>query len=300
MQNIISIANNFILKNGIKDLPLDLDGLIKICGSLGYKVRSYAQAKEAIQVLGMTDFMKYSAFTYREGAHKWVFFSDSLSVGTRNFVIAHEIGHIVLRHNYDGAVGYTEADTEQEHEANNFAYQLLAPLCVLKAKNIFDIDDIESYTLLDTRHAKVVHKALHNYRWQSREDELIKAYEPKPPKKHIYIPLILGLLAALLLAVSIFLRIRPDTQEPVETTTSIIDSLRGKLSQASETTYVEAAETQSTATSIAETETVYVTVHGERYHKQNCYHIKNKTTSALSISEAIEDGYTACKSCYRN
>ena len=300
MRNIIKLTNDFILDSGIHTLPLKIDDLSNICKALGYRLMSYQEAMPIIRKLGVERYTDYPAFTLAVGKGRLVLFDSTQSTSTRLFAIAHEIGHIVLKHNYQGVVGFTQADSAQEYEANAFAYQLLAPLCVLKSRNIFDIEDIESQTLLDTQRAKAIHKSLHNYHEQPRADELIKAYKPRQSKKRIYIPVILGVLAALLLAVSIFLRITPDTQEPTETTTSVIDSLRGKLQRATETAYAEKTEIPSTTISPNESETVYITAHGERYHKQNCYHIKNSTTiSDVPLSEAVEQGYTACKTCYK-
>ncbi len=299
MQNVIKITNDFILKHSIKDLPLDFNGLVKICGLLGYKVLSYSQAKDAIIAMGAESFTKYLAFARHTRSSKYVFFDDTLSVGMRNFAIAHEIGHIELQHNYIGNIGYTGADTVQEREANTFAYQLLAPLCVLRAMNISNIADIQSNTLLDKEQAKVILKALHQYKTQPRADELIKLYGIRFPQNHIGFSVVLILFCVALSIFSIFFCSLPETLESEETTSSFLSSLKQKqqaqLSPINETTPASEAVSES----IDQSETVYITRSGERYHKQNCYHIKNKTTSALSISEAIEDGYTACKSCYK-
>ena len=48
-----------------------------------------------------------------------------------------------------------------------------------------------------------------------------------------------------------------------------------------------------------QTETVYITRYGERYHKQNCSQIKNSIAFPTSLSEAVAEGYTPCKTCYK-
>ena len=45
---------------------------------------------------------------------------------------------------------------------------------------------------------------------------------------------------------------------------------------------------------------VYVTPHGEKYHRKNCRYIQNSTPSKISVSDAIDEGYTACKVCKPN
>lgn len=43
--------------------------------------------------------------------------------------------------------------------------------------------------------------------------------------------------------------------------------------------------------------TVYITPSGERYHRPDCYHIKNRTTLPLTIPEAEQFNKTPCKTC---
>lgn len=50
------------------------------------------------------------------------------------------------------------------------------------------------------------------------------------------------------------------------------------------------------APSVQEERTVYVTPTGEKYHKEYCRTIKNSKT-AISLSDAISQGYTACGVC---
>lgn len=42
--------------------------------------------------------------------------------------------------------------------------------------------------------------------------------------------------------------------------------------------------------------TVYITPHGKKYHLKDCRTIKN-TSTAISLKEAKEKGYTPCKVC---
>ena len=60
---------------------------------------------------------------------------------------------------------------------------------------------------------------------------------------------------------------------------------------------------QATTTSKQEdepqSETVYITKSGKRYHKPDCRHIVGRDVLEKTISEAEEDGYTPCKDCFR-
>ncbi len=53
------------------------------------------------------------------GDTKLILYRDGMQVGRRNFTIAHELGHLLLRH--------TSADTSAEREADCFAESLLIP-----------------------------------------------------------------------------------------------------------------------------------------------------------------------------
>ena len=50
----------------------------------------------------------------------------------------------------------------------------------------------------------------------------------------------------------------------------------------------------------AQTSNIIITVSGTKYHKSDCFHIKNKTnTIELSIEEAVNAGYESCKDCIK-
>lgn len=50
---------------------------------------------------------------------------------------------------------------------------------------------------------------------------------------------------------------------------------------------------------IANTSTVYVTDTGDKYHKQNCYHLKDRHITALDIDIAESIGKEPCKDCFK-
>ena len=62
------------------------------------------------------------------------------------------------------------------------------------------------------------------------------------------------------------------------------------------------ASPQATTTSKPEdepqSETVYITKSGKRYHKSGCRHIVGRDVIEKTIAEADEDGYTPCKDCF--
>ena len=48
----------------------------------------------------------------------------------------------------------------------------------------------------------------------------------------------------------------------------------------------------------AQSESVFVTKNGTKYHKADCYHIKDSDVIELTVYEAEEAGYEACKDCF--
>lgn len=49
---------------------------------------------------------------------------------------------------------------------------------------------------------------------------------------------------------------------------------------------------------VVQSESVFVTKNGTKYHKADCYHIKDSDVIELTVSEAEEAGYEACKDCF--
>ena len=89
-----------------------------ICRWLGIEV--YAQPCRAFGAL----------FLLREGRGV-LLVNSSLSQGRARFSIAHELGHLLLRHNPLGRIGEPR-DPDQERQADRFASELLMPESLLR------------------------------------------------------------------------------------------------------------------------------------------------------------------------
>lgn len=152
MENIIRIADDFAKQYKLT-LPLRLDTMKRLCDALGYKLLTYAEGAAILEKLPFDDYIHCPAFCTRVMDCNVVFYDDTCSVGTRLFSLAHEIGHIVLRHIATGALGYDASDTSQEREADAFAYALLAPLDALRAARVRTVKQIQRMTLLDRERA---------------------------------------------------------------------------------------------------------------------------------------------------
>jgi hypothetical protein len=56
-------------------------------------------------------------------------------------------------------------------------------------------------------------------------------------------------------------------------------------------------ENPTTVTAPTDNHTVYVTPNGAKYHEEGCVHL-GKNTRALSVEDAISEGYEPCKGCH--
>lgn len=129
-------------KNGIT-APLCMDDLMRICISIGAELVSYKSGKVLIQQLRQDQNTKYDAFTFRQDDTVIIFFRDELSTPDKLHAIAHEIGHIVLQHIYNGTLGFSSVEAPQEREANLFAYELVIPSLVIRACGCQTDEDIK-------------------------------------------------------------------------------------------------------------------------------------------------------------
>lgn len=129
-------------KNGVT-APLCLEDLTRICVSIGSELVSYKSGEVLIQQLGQEQNTKYDAFTFRQDDTVIIFFRDELSTPDKLHAIAHEIGHIVLQHIYNGSLGFSTVEAPQEQEANLFAYELVIPSLVIRACGCQTDEDIK-------------------------------------------------------------------------------------------------------------------------------------------------------------
>jgi len=96
---------------------------------------------------------EYGASIYRNG-HWIIVYDDTLPAPQSRIVLAHELGHILLGHEYKYAdMRFSEKGTGSrkikcENEADMFAIRLLAPACVLHELGALNADRIESLCLI--------------------------------------------------------------------------------------------------------------------------------------------------------
>ena len=135
MDHIKEFANQLLLDNKITALPISADDIIRILNKAHFTVLSFYQATDLIKQMRLEDSLTCDALTIRCAQIKAVLYRDHLPVGEKCFVLAHELGHILLGHISEGISTFHAADANitQETEADAFAYAFLAPTAVLRA-----------------------------------------------------------------------------------------------------------------------------------------------------------------------
>lgn len=324
-ENIIRLANDFILKYKIDALPLHIDDFQKLCDTLGYDLLSFSGAAALAKAMNLEKCFERPAFLIcRSNCHA-VCFDERQSVGTRLFALAHEIGHIALKHEIpaSGTLCCSDTDTVTEAEANTFAYALTAPLAVLHDRKVRSVEQIQRETLLDEKQAAQVCLMLASYRPAAHDAVIVRQYKKRQAfftrREKIILPVACAAVIVSLAVAQLTVQPKPSgkpADRPAESThdTSFLAHLRDSITTTASTSQstAEASEPTVATTSAAlselttelatepeQTETVYITRYGERYHKQNCSQIKNSIAFPTSLSEAVAEGYTPCKTCYK-
>lgn len=155
-------AWKILLRHHISSLPVDV---FDLCKKSGVLLRTYKEGYTTIQSFGLGRHMKNDGFTAKINGRYIIFYDDTVCPTSRmKFTIAHEIGHIAMRHVSDSATVWNrseeQAPNRQETQANVFASRLLAPACVLMELNIHTVDELQEVTGLSCLAAKIRLKRL--------------------------------------------------------------------------------------------------------------------------------------------
>lgn len=264
-RNIIRLTNDYIVQQKVYILPVTAERLRALLSKQGFKLWSYVEGKDIIDKYDLHGELKYDAFTI-SGDLNVVFYNDELSVSQRLFSIAHELGHIVLGHVPQGIRNKNnKIKNEQELEADAFAYQLLAPICVLKHFNIDTVNKIQTETLLDEKAAQIVAKRLNTIDDTYKQELIVRKINKQKRKRTLTVITVIAFI--LILIAGIYF---------------IINSSLNNVSN----------------------QHVYITPTGEKYHKEGCYHLYSdnhlkEDVTMIPLSECISKGYDACSNCFQ-
>lgn len=283
-------AVQLLISNNISRLPITTQTIEQILTSKGWTIITYDIQNnshvELTKKIGVYDIAKKEkAFTYYNTDNKKiVFIRTGLSNNNRRLLLAHELGHIELSHLSEFAVlGYKPfglIDDEQEDEANEFALEFLAPICVLSKLHMTNIKTISSVTLLDTKQSRLVYDAVKNHKkYTEYELQLCNQFSVTKKEKNLKIRYAVTAIITALILVTATITAKYKSQENIEQTQVI-----QKATPTSEPQIMDID--------------VVVTKSGQKYHTLECKHIKDKSNLVhMTINESIQAGYQPCEDC---
>ena len=135
MKNDAKRAANALLRRYAFSRP-SVDDLVTVTADMGYELIDFNPKDKSMIVLrdrlSLTEsILAQEAFVYQNGDVKLLFVQDRLTGEEKLYVIAHELGHIVLEHTS------MQPSVIEEHEANEFAHYLLHPRADLRVQTMF-------------------------------------------------------------------------------------------------------------------------------------------------------------------
>ena len=156
---IKAISAGVLVKHNISRLPVSYEDLEAIADGERAVIIPYSQSspildelsqKDREKVLNTMKIKKALSLPLKDGTSV-ILCKDNLPYGERLFAITHELGHIILKHKrsflFYEKLPEEETDV-QEDEANDFAYFLLAPPCILAKFVVLDHIILEELTCL--------------------------------------------------------------------------------------------------------------------------------------------------------
>ncbi|MGN0182840.1 MAG: ImmA/IrrE family metallo-endopeptidase [Candidatus Ornithomonoglobus sp.] len=150
-KKVRDLSWEILIRFNISSLPVDI---FSICHKAGIMVYTYRQNKELIDRLGLAQHVKNNdGFSTTINKRYVIFYDDTIiPSGRAKFTLAHELGHILLRHiTKDNVVTRWNRGEETPHDpretaANQFAARLLAPACILRELNVQTVDELRELT----------------------------------------------------------------------------------------------------------------------------------------------------------
>ena len=278
-----------LLENAVNKLPISLTHIENIIKKNGWSIIGYnLNSENHIKLLKQYDVLSIAkrtkAFTYKHETEKIVFVRSGLSSNDKRMLLAHELGHIVLGHMSDSSVlGYKPGgliNEGQEDEANEFALEFLAPVCILCKNHISTPQLISETTLLDDKRSNLVADEVRKHKkYTEYELKLCNQFSTKKEKNIKIRYVAMAIITALILITATMTTDRKNNQPNIEQTQVIQEA------------------TPTSEPQIMDIDVV-VTKSGQKFHTSNCKHIKDKSSLIhMTINEAIQAGYEPCEDC---
>ena len=294
-----------LLQYNIKEFSILVDDIESILLDRGWIIKSYdINSSDYIDIfkrMGVLDIAKYSpAFSIKTDNNMILFYRNNLSNAGKRFALPHELGHDIMGHfSKHGILGFQEnglLDDNQEREANEFALEFLAPICVLSVNRISTVEDISMFSLLDKKHCYEILTKIDNHnKYSNAEIELCKKFKAiKSPGKYKNIKLIISTSVLTIIIVTVlFIFLSQFYPSPISIQANEADDY-----ESSPTPTLSISETSPSPSISVNQEKVGVTKSGIKYHDLNCSYIKDKPNIIyMTIDEAIKSGYQPCGKC---
>lgn len=310
-KNILAEADCLLIKHGISELPLTMRKAEIIAQFSGWLLLTYDEGGKIIEACGAKEISeRYPAFTLIHDGRNVILYRADLSYEHKLFCILHEFGHITLKHtaekNILGMTQVPEETAHQEREADDFAAEMLIPSCVMPALGIKSAHQLERFGLTAEqalRHFENIHDPQTDVE-KGLCERLPEVKRHKRNFRYGHIAAVSAFVAAVAtigIFVSVLVRMghtdKLNSSESLAGITSNVATGNPETSAVSEE-ISSLPESSELSGETSQSETVYITKSGRRYHKANCRHIVGHDVIEMTIAEAQEDGYTPCKDCF--
>ena len=243
--------------------------------------------------------LKYSHACYTIYHGEYTIYYDE-HYAYKNFSIAHEIAHHLLNHTIDGA--------EHHNDANLLACILVAPYEIIQTHNIKSATEISEKFKMPCDIAEMYWNILTK---EMTNDDKNDKIENELKKPNLYFKntdkqkiILSAILIIIIIAFAKYYITNNDNNIIHDNTTvnkndNIVIPITTLSPSPSQNILATQTPTNNPSEAPHAASTVFVTRYGEKYHKADCRHIKgSQGLQEMSIGEATQSGYEACKDCF--
>ncbi len=240
-RNIEMLVYKFMTSKSqrITELPIERETLYEVCAMRGWELNTYHDGIDLIKEYKLDCMVdKADGFACRSDFGEiHIFYDSNLSYEDQVRTIAHEIGHIALKHTCYKVFGQSKSQDvteKQEAEANEFMLYFLAQPLILRECGVKTADEVEKMTYLNHSDAEAILTKIksdrvtvdeemqlldqfagfiHNYRWK-KITRKSKMFFRKPLP---YTATIIALMLGIFMVVGIYTNRTQDGQAPTTT-----------------------------------------------------------------------------------
>ena len=199
---------------------------------------------------------------------KLVFLSDFLKEKDSIVLLLHEIGHIMLGHIVDDKALISD-NVEYENEANEFAF--LVQKQVKKQKVISYVSWTAFYTIISVSCITVLFMGFNTFKTNFDYHNTSSITENDVTSM--------------------------SEADRILETSSVVVKITTTAMTTTTTTTESATTTEEEDTATYSNEIYYITNTGNKYHRENCYHIARRSVVGMNLEDLERMGYQPCLDC---